>query len=217
MIFKVPKTDIFFCRDWLPALKLPARENLSHVLFRWQSGLPSVDAGLPAAVADTLATALCANFWATFIAPSALNPLDALEQWTDYGTHWGQIQRRLWHPKMPLIWSREPAIVAQAFSEHWATEGQFILLSTQPEPLDFDAFKLQGDAALILKSLTHSDGAVGAFLPGVDGDFAGLYLTNEQRLQDFLNEDLAQACAREGIQLYPQSAADFAPGARLTV
>lgn len=212
---QLPKTAIFFCNEVLPALKLPAHEHVSNVFFRWQCAEPSVDAGVPTAVADVLARALCEHFHATFIAPAVLVSPDAPLQWTAYDRYQAQNQRRLLRPKMPLIWSRDPAIVAQAFDEYWCTEGQFILLSTRPVPLDFNAFELQGDAVLILRYVAADNAAVGALLPGVDGDFAGLYLADAQAMQRFLEVDLAEECARAGISLQLQSAADFAPGARL--
>ena len=170
---------------------------------------------MPTTVADVLAAALCKHFHATFIAPAVLVSPDAPLQWTTYDRYQAQTQRHLLRLKMPLIWSHDATIVAQAFLECWCTEGQLILLSTRPEPLDFNAFKLQGDPALILRFVAAGNAVVGALLPGVDGDFAGLYLRDAQALQRFLDVDLAQECARAGISLQLQSAADFAPGARL--
>ncbi len=187
---------------------------MSNAFFSWQSASSDLNAGLQPPVADVFAAALCAHFHATFIAPSALNPPDAPAQWKMYPTHWAQTQRRLLRPKMPLIWSRDPTIVAQAFDEHWSTEGQFILLSTLPEPVDFDAFSLQGDPSRIFEFVGRAVSVAGAFLPGVDGDFAGLYLTDEQALRQFLDVDLAQACDHAGVALSQQSAAEFAPGAQ---
>jgi len=93
--------------------------------------------------------------------------------------------------------------------------GSAYFAQPRPEPLDFNAFKLQGDPALIIRFVAAGNAVVGALLPGVDSDFAGLYLRDAQALQRFLDVDLAQECARAGIQLQLQSAADFALGARL--
>ena len=214
MIAMTPDTTIFYCREPVLALKLPVQRDVSQVFFRWQHTSPSVDAGVPAEVAHALASALCNHFSATFIAPSALTPPKVLNEWQRHGSHWAQTQRRLLSQKMPLIWSRDPAVVAMAFDENWTTEGQFILLSTLSEPFAFDGFKLQGDTAFILKFLMQGEGMVGAVLPGVDGDFAGLYGLDERRLSGFLDVDLPQSCVRRGIHLHMQSAAAFAPGAR---
>jgi hypothetical protein len=216
MVAPSPKPEIFLCTAGLPAQKLSAPAEVSKLFIRWQCASPRVDAGVPTTVARALAEALCAHYFATFIAPTALNPPDAPKQWVTYDTYAATTQRRLLRPKMPLIWSRDPAIVAQAFDEYWSTEGQFILLSTQSKPLDFDAFTLQGDPPLILEFVGRAVGASGALLPGVDGDYAGLYLNDEQALRQFIDVDLAQACDHMGVDLRQQSAAEFAPGATST-
>jgi hypothetical protein len=204
--------ELIYSTDAPPTdVKLPTAKGVGCVFFRWLSDPSPVEAGVPAPVARIFAEALCAHFHLTFI--SALAGA-APKQWTAFDGHWAQTQTRLLRQKIPLIWTQNAALAVTAFDESWSTEGQMILLSTQPTPVEFDAFALQGDTAQIVNLLSNTHRVspwVGALLPGVDGDFAGLYLSDKRLFTAMVNVELARICGceRENVQLRRRSAADF--------
>ncbi len=203
------QTVVYYCRDALPkALNLRVLPGISHAFFGWSDHSPAVDGGVPPAVVRLFSTVLCARFHLTFIG-NPVTTANASNQWSHAGEYWTQTQTRLLKRAIPLVWTRSIRVAQTAFDQGWTTEGQFILLSIGPDPIQFDAYALQGDSERVLAFVQLCDYASGALLPGVDGAVAGLYLRDAPLLTEILERDLVEACQREGIILHAMSRREF--------
>jgi hypothetical protein len=203
------QTIVHYCRDALPkALNLRALPGISHAFFGWSNYTPAVDAGMPPAVVRVFSTVLCARFHLTFIG-DAVTKANASNRWSRAGEYWTQTQARLLKRAIPLVWTQSVSVAQAAFDQGWTTEGQFILLSIGPDPIQFDAYALQGDVERVLAFVQLCEYASGALLPGVDGAFAGLYLRDAPLLTEILERDLVEACRREGVILRAMSGREF--------
>jgi hypothetical protein len=187
-------------------LKLLATDRLSFVFVTWPCDGSAPDGGPPEVIARVLASAMCAHHHVTFISALA-DSADAT--WRRGYGYSAQRQSRLLTRAIPLISTHEPALAMQAFEDEWTTEGHMVLLSQGDAPPIFNALDLQGDASAILAFVEQSADICAALLPGVDGDFAGLYFQDQKRRDIFLEQDLAAACNHAGIMLEQRAAQHF--------
>ncbi len=204
---------IFYTLDAVPDdFDLPTRHALSAIYLGWRVEAGHVDGGPSEPIARVLAAALCQQCHATFLCTLADQ---ASPQWQRQLGYFAQEQTRLLKPKLPLIWTQEPALVMQAFDTDWTTQGQFILLSSSAAPVDFAAHDLQGKPAAILEFIQHTADFCGAMLPGVDGDVAGVYFRDDHLRDMFLTQALASAARDAGMDIQQHSAATFTTGEML--
>ncbi len=198
---------IFYTFDAVPdVLGLPTSDHVSPVYLGWRVDAAHVDGGPSEQIARVLAAALCQQYHAIFLCGLADQ---ASRQWQRHFGYSAQKQTRALKQSLPLIWTNEPVLVMQAFDADWTTQGQFILLSKSPTPVDFDAFDLQGKPAAILEFIQRSADFCGAMVPGVDGDFAGLYVQNAGMRNHFIEQDLRGACGLAQMPLEQRSGAGF--------
>jgi hypothetical protein len=194
-----------FFGDTPAQLRLRHLPDLHAVKLCFDTMPTPVDSGPAAAIATTIAQALCARYAITFLGPLGDEP--ASKPWQFHDGYATQTQSRWLASKVPLVWTRQVHIASQAFETSWSTEGQIILLSESDRPVEFDAFSLvQPDDAQISGLLKQSD-FCGVLLPGVDGCFATLGMQDESRLMQFLLHDLPNPCAKHQVQLFAAESA----------
>jgi hypothetical protein len=186
-------------------LSLPYATGLHPVSFNFATNSGRIDDGPTQPVAQLFANALCRHFNVTFLCDLAAG---ASAKWEYAEGFYAQRQKRFLKQKMPVIWTKAPELAVLAFESSWSMQGQFILLSESDTPVDFDIYSLQGNPTAILSFLEVSTFFCGAFLPGVDGDVAGLYFREARKRDSFVN-DLQQLALFADIGLLQTNRDDF--------
>jgi hypothetical protein len=177
-----------------PELKLAAAHPPLRVVYlRFQTEPHPVDGGPSQQICHAIADALCAHYAMTFVDDSSLGTADS-KRWEFHDGYALQKQARWFGKSHVLAWTRRADIGARALDQYWASEAQLVLLSEGETPVDFDLFRFDVDAVGRVAALADSPMFVGALLPGVDGNFAALYLRSDGAIDQFVDADLATAC-----------------------
>jgi hypothetical protein len=173
-----------------PEWQLPLPPDAERRLIGWKVAPPPVDGGVPPAVADLLAAALCSRATLTF--PAAVRAAGR------HGPFDGS-----WRLGRDFVWTstRDPRRAAAGVFEgdpfSWTLQGQVVVLSPPGSSPELTEGHLQvGAAPPVLDDLQRL-GATGLLLPGVDGDVAGLYTFADRDMQA-LEEALASAARKLG-------------------
>lgn len=171
--------------------QLPVDEAYGdRVLIGWRTQRQRIDSGIPHAVARLFARALCQHSMVTF-AKGLRSPVGA-----------GLLPRR-WRSGRDFIWisTGDPDEAAPGIFDDelfsWARQGQIVLLSRAGHALTLDERALQLPGAPSVVGMLRDLSVHAAFLPGVDGDVAGLY-TFDSMEGDHLRRDLVDSCGKVG-------------------
>ncbi len=180
-------------------------------LLTWTNEPPSVDAGMPPTVADTLADAIGAIACAVFFTDREKDPVKSTH-WQKVAEGWTchprpPLARRLLSARgFPLLASCQPRTIAKAFGDErfrWENQAQCLfLLSPETPPPEFPyswtraIFQRPLTAQLLAELSTHGIRALLA--PGVDGDFIEIELLDTE-FKPRLLTSLAAACSHNGL------------------
>ncbi|HSS38068.1 MAG TPA: hypothetical protein VLT58_04805 [Polyangia bacterium] len=159
-------------------------------LIGWKVDPPPVDGGVPVAVGNLLAAALCRQ--ATLSFPAAVKAMGR------HGPFDGS-----WRVGRDFVWTstRDPRRAAAGVFEgepfSWTLQGQVVVLSPPESSPELAESHLHvGTAPGMIEDLQRL-GATGLLLPGVDGDVAGLYAFAARDMKA-LEEELASATREAG-------------------
>lgn len=161
---------LFFCPGFSSMQwQLPIDEAFGdRVLIAWRTQAPAVEGGVPSFVAQLLAGPLCRQGTVTF-AKGLRPPAGA-----------GLVPRR-WRLGRNFVWSSTRNVeeaAAGIFDEDmfsWSRQGQIVVLSAADELPALEERHLALSSDSRLAGILRDHGGRALFLPGVDGDVAGLY------------------------------------------
>lgn len=191
-----------------------------HVLMiGWRlAGGRTVDDGVPPEVAPVLARALTDLGWVSFFEGSAPNrTLDDRVSPINPPGFAGKVRAAAagLPSEVYLVSTRRPELVASAFDASyfsWVMQGQAILISPpdrKPPELDWSQMmSITGGETSALEAALSAWGANAVVRPGVDGDVAGLLVTDEIARERALSS-LRHAAASHGFGLRVLTESEF--------
>jgi hypothetical protein len=201
-----------------PPWPLRVRSGPGTAILGWR-GPERVDAGVPDAVARSIAAALCAIARVTFchdpLADGA--PTNAWRADRDCAVQSLRpplAARLTGTPTFPLVSTTHPEVAVRLFeSQAWTLGGQVVLLSSgDPPPLTHaQIHRITRAREAALEPLVAGTGCVALVSPGPDGDFVELAFADEAALTDALAAIAREASKASLAFVEETEAAFFAP------